>query len=126
MNTWLFSFCLQVMRDERNFGDRRAAADEAARMVAYIREDEQIHVAYLQSALSELRSFTIKTLDGRSIPGARLLDPLWEGFVKFHAVDTLAHNRAQNQAAIEQALRALPEGEQRLARFNALSDPALS
>lgn len=95
-------------------------------MVAYIREDEQIHVAYLQSALSELRSFTIKTLDGRSIPGARLLDPLWEGFVKFHAVDTLAHNRAQNQAAIEQALRALPEGEQRLARFNALSDPALS
>lgn len=121
-----FSFCLQVMRDPRNFTDRRAAADEAAQMVEYIREDEQIHVAYLQTALSELRSFTIRTLDGRGIPGEKLLDPLWEGFVKFHAVDTLAHNRAQNQAAIEVALRAMPEGEQRLARFNALSDRPLS
>lgn len=118
-----FSFCLQVMRDPRNFSDRRAAADEAARMVEYIREDEQIHVAYLQTALSELRSVSIRMLDGRLIPGEKLLDPLWEGFVRFHAVDTLAHNRAQTQAAIEQTLLALPQGEQLLARFNALSDP---
>ena len=116
-----FSFCLQVMRDPRNFTDRRAAADEAARMVEFIREDEQIHVAYLQTALSELRSFTLKTLDGRRIPGDRLLDPLWEGFVRFHAVDTLEHNRAQNFAAIEQALQAMPDAQSRLNHFNTLN-----
>ncbi len=116
-----FSFCLQVMRDPRNFADRRAAADEAARMVAFIREDEQIHVAYLQTALSELRSLTFKTLDGRRIPGERLLDPLWEGFVRFHAVDALEHNHAQTRSAIESTLRSQPEGAQRLAVFDALS-----
>jgi hypothetical protein len=115
-----FSFCLQVMRDPRNFADRRAAADEAARMVAFIREDEQIHVAYLQTALSELRSFTFITQSGQGLPGARLLDPLWEGFVRFHAVDALEHNRAQTRAALEATLKALPEGERLWLEFEAI------
>jgi hypothetical protein len=115
-----FSFCLQVMRDPRNFADRREAAEEAARMVAFIREDEQIHVAYLQTALSELRSFTFRALDGARIPGQRLLDPLWEGFVRFHAVDALEHNRAQTRAALETTLKALPEGERRWQEFEAI------
>ena len=89
-------------------------------MVAFIREDEQIHVAYLQTALSELRSFTFRSLDGARIPGQRLLDPLWEGFVRFHAVDALEHNRAQTRAALETTLKALPDGERRWREFEAI------
>jgi hypothetical protein len=74
-------------------------------------------VAYLQTALSELRSFTFRTLDGRSLPGKMLLDPLWEGFVRWHSVDTLEHNRAQTRAAIEAALSQLPQAQDKLRAF---------
>jgi hypothetical protein len=115
-----FSFCTRVMRDPACFVDRRDTAEQAAVMVERIREDEQIHVAYLQSAISELRSFTFKTNDGRRIPGERLLDPLWQGFVRWHSVDTVQHNRAQARAAIEATLRAMPQGEAKLQAFLAL------
>src|SRR5262249_23655775 len=59
-----FAFCQSVMRDPANFRDRRAEAAHAADLVERIRTDEAIHVAYLTTALSELRSFTIKTIDG--------------------------------------------------------------
>jgi len=112
-----FSFCLQVMRDPESFGDRPQAAEQAAVMVERIRADEQIHVAYLQTALSELRSFTFLTLDGRRLPGKMLLDPLWEGFVRWHSVDTLEHNRAQTRAAIEVTLSQLPQAQEKLRAF---------
>ena len=53
-----FAFCQAVMRDPANFRDRPQAAAHAAELVERIRTDEAIHVAYLTTALSELRSFT--------------------------------------------------------------------
>jgi outer membrane murein-binding lipoprotein Lpp len=46
-----------------------------------------------------------------------LLDPLWEGFVRWHSVDTLEHNRAQTRAAIEAALSQLPQAQDKLRAF---------
>lgn len=63
-----FSFCIEVMRDPENFKDRRAAADHAAALVARIRTDEAIHVGYLQTAISELRSFTISDAGWKNHP----------------------------------------------------------
>src|SRR5262249_28572360 len=65
-----FSFCTGLMRSSEVFRDRRAAAGHAAELVERIRTDEAIHVAYLQTFVSELRSFTIKKLDGGRIKGA--------------------------------------------------------
>ena len=115
-----FTFCTRVMRDPKCFADRRAAAEAAAVMVERIRADEQIHVAYLQTALSELRSVTFRTLDGRRVPGKALLDPLWDGFVRWHSVDTLQHARAQTRDAIESAVKALPRGDALWGEFVAL------
>lgn len=116
-----FSFCTRVFREPSLFTDRREAAEQAAVMVERIRTDEAIHVAYLQTAVSEMRSLTFRTLDGGRIRGDSLLDPLWQGFVQWHSVTTVEHSRAQTRAAIEKALSQLPDAAARLAEFNALS-----
>jgi hypothetical protein len=101
-----FAFCCQVLRDPANFRTRRAEAEEAARVVERIRQDEQIHVAYLQAALSELRSFTIKTLDGRKIAGAELLDPLWNEMVDWHGRRERELSRARAREEIARQVTA--------------------
>ena len=115
-----FSFCTRVLREPQLFSDRREAAEQAAVMVERIRTDEAIHVAYLQTAVSELRSFTFKTLDGGPVAGKDLLDPLWQGFVHWHSVTTVEHSRAQTRAAIEAAVGRLPEARRKWAEFVAL------
>ena len=116
-----FSFCIKVMRDPQLFGDRREAADRAAAMVERIRADEAIHVAYLQTAVSELRSFHLKGVDGSVIQGASVIDPVWQGLVHWHSVTTVDHAQAQARLAIEATLNALPDGQTKLAQFNVLS-----
>lgn len=119
-----FSFCMQVMRAPELFRDRRAEAERAAILVERIRQDEAIHVAYLQTAVSELRSFTFRTPEGARVQGKAFIDPIWEGMVHWHSVTTLEHARAQTQAAIADQLLALPEGAKHLATFDALEERA--
>lgn len=73
-----FSHCCRLLRDPDLFVDRREAAERAAVIVERIRQDEAIHVAYLQAFLSELRSFTFRTQGGGAVKGARLFDPVWD------------------------------------------------
>ena len=119
-----FSFCTQVMRAPELFGNRRAEATHAAVLVERIRQDEAIHVAYLQTAVSELRSFIFRTPDGRRVAGSVFLDPIWEGMVQWHAVTTVDHARMQTRAAIAEQLLSLPDGTKHLATFDALEQRA--
>ncbi len=119
-----FSFCCTVMRDPDNFADRRMNAEQAARMVERIRTDEAIHVAYLQTAISEMRSFRFKTVDGGTIEGAKMIDPIWEGMVHWHAVTQADFSRAQTHETVSKLLLALPNGAALLAQFEALDDLA--
>jgi hypothetical protein len=120
-----FALCCRVFRDPELFTDRRDAAELAARMVERIRTDEAIHVAYLQMAVSELRAFTIKTVDGRQVKGAEIIDPLWAKMVEWHGLTErdLAHERTR--AAIEQQVLAArgEAGRELLARLDALGEP---
>jgi hypothetical protein len=115
-----FSFCTRVMREPSLFRDRRAGAEHAAVLVERIRQDEAIHVAYLQTAVSELRSFTFKAADGGRVPGKAFIDPIWNGMVQWHSVTTPDHGREQTRAAIGARLEALPDGKRRLDAFDAL------
>jgi hypothetical protein len=119
-----FSFCTQVMRAPELFPKRRAEAERAAILVERIRQDEAIHVAYLQTAVSELRSFTFRTAEGAQVAGKAFIDPIWEGMVHWHAVTTVDHARAQTRSAIADQLLALPEGTRQLAAFDALEERA--
>lgn len=115
-----FSFCTRVMRSHDLFGERRAAAEQAAVLVERIRQDEAIHVAYLQTTVSELRSFTFRTADGGRVMGKAFIDPIWNGMVHWHAVTTPEHSRTQTREAIAAQLLAAPNGAKRLAVFDAL------
>ena len=122
-----FAFCCAVLRDPANFRDRRAEAEQAARIVERIRQDEQIHVAYLRAALSELRSFTLRAATGGAAPGAQILDPLWSQMVDWHGRRERELARERARAEIEcQAVEKLGAAKARdlLERFDALGEPA--
>jgi hypothetical protein len=115
-----FAFCTDVMRDPDNFADRRAAALHAAELVDRIRQDEAPHVGYLAVIISELRSFTFKTLDQKRISGAAMIDPVWRGMVQWHAVTNADYGREQERKELTGVLAAQPNGRDLLQRFNAL------
>ena len=115
-----FSFCQAIMRDPANFADRRSAATHAADMVERIRTDEAIHVAYLATVISELRSFTLKTVDGGAVAGASVIDPVWEQMIEWHAVTAAEFGREQSREQILSRLKSKPNGPALAASFDAL------
>lgn len=115
-----FSFCTRVIRDPENFRDRRDAACQAAELVDRIRQDEISHVGYLTTAISELRSFTFHGVGGARIPGCQLIDPVWQGMVRWHAVANADHSRKSAHESILSRLRREPNGKDLQLRFEAL------
>lgn len=115
-----FKFCTTVMRDPENFRNRRSAALHAADIVDRIRQDEAPHVGYLTDVISELRRFTFRTVDGGSVSGMRMIDPLWRGMVHWHAVTNFEHDREQNRADLVKRLETQPGGRELVRRFDAL------
>ena len=115
-----FSFCTTVMRDPANFGDRREAAMHAAELVDRIRQDEAPHVGYLTAVISELRSFTFRTVDGGRIKGSEMIDPLWKGMVHWHAVTRADADIAETRQELVAALAQRTNGAELIARFDAL------
>lgn len=119
-----FAFCCEIMRDKEAFAGRREQAEEAASMVERIRTDEAIHVGYLQTTISEMRSFTFKTVDGGTVKGKDLIDPIWEGMVNWHAVTQAEFSKTQMRDTIRAKLEAMPDGAKLFAQFEALGDMA--
>src|SRR5215469_1364474 len=118
-----FSFCQRIMRDPANFADRRPAANHAADVVERIRTDEAIHVAYLATVISELRTLTIKTVDGKTMSGAELIDPVWNQMIEWHAVTNAEFARNQSRDAITARLKSKPNGAALAATFDSLEFP---
>lgn len=115
-----FAFCTAVMRDSGNFTDRRPEAMHAAEIVERIRTDESIHVAYLQTFVSELRSFTFKADSGAHVAGHTLIDPVWEDMTQWHGETNADFARAQTRDDIETLFRARHDGAMLAAQFDAL------
>ncbi len=115
-----FAFCTSIMRSPEVFLDRRQAALHAAELVERIRTDEAIHVAYLQSFVSEMRSYTIKALDGSRIKGSQLIDPIWEGMIHWHSVTQAEFGQAQAREAIMARIKRQANGPTLLSQFDAL------
>lgn len=115
-----FRFCTDVMRDPANFRDRREVALHAAELVDRIRQDEAPHVGYLTVVISELRSFTFRTVNGGTVKGAALIDPVWRGMVEWHSLANADFQREQTRAALHALLGAKPDGAALIRHFDAL------
>ena len=78
-----------------------AAPEAAGAMVGYIQADESPHVEYLRTALSGLRARTLRTVDGKTLPGREVVDGLLHRTLR-----TLTHNRPREQREdIRESLR---------------------
>ncbi len=116
----VFDYYSTLFRDPELFTDRRENAEWAAVIVDRIRQDEAAHVGYLQLVLSELRASTIRTVDGREVPGSQIIDPIWTRMVHWHAVENPKLQREQSRKDVEARILAHADGERILAEFRAL------
>jgi hypothetical protein len=110
-----FDHCCRLLRDPALFTDRRAAAEHAADLVDRIRQDETIHVRYLQVFLSELRQFSF----GPGLKGAAFIDPIWDRVRGFVQPERRREMHAAIAAEAEAKLGA-EQARQFLAAFDAL------
>jgi hypothetical protein len=117
-----FSFNCNFLRDRETFKDKRSEAELAATMIERIRTDEAIHVAYLQTTVSEMRSFTFKTVDGGTIAGKDLIDPIWEGMVTWHGITQSDLARTQSQEEIHARIGSLANARQVLSAYESNDD----
>lgn len=116
-----FSFYESVIGNEEVFTDRRNESANAIRLIDRIRQDESVHVAWLRAAISEFRSSTIKTVSGDRMPGAEILDPVWERMVHWHAVEMHEATREANRQQMKRNILAALGGESVLQKFEALA-----
>lgn len=118
-----FAFNEDVMRDPQLFTDRRAQADSAADIVARIRQDEDVHVAYLQTALSEFRSFTVRTPQGQEVPASEVFDQPWEDLRYRSGVLQPRQMRKEMEVVMQQRILTEPSGEQIFEQYKELETP---
>jgi hypothetical protein len=114
----VFAWAEELLSDP----DLVAGDGESARLVSYIRQDEAPHVAYLATALTEMRDRTFIGESGRTIPGTEVIGTLWERGL----ADSLGGRREQNLRVavreVELALEQHPRGDDILEGFHALGD----
>ncbi len=101
-----------------------AGEGEAARLVSYIRQDEQPHVEYLRTALTEIRDRMLIGESGRRVRGRDVVAELWERGL----ADSLGPRRERNvQFAVAEVERAVERNPRRgaiLDEFHALGAAA--
>jgi hypothetical protein len=97
-----------------------AGDGEAARIVSYIRADEAPHVAYLRTALTEMRDRTFVGASGRRYAGSELIGRLWERALAQSMGQARLESRAIQLRAVEHALEGHPRAASILQQFHAL------
>jgi hypothetical protein len=92
----------------------------AASTIDHIRIDEEIHVNYLQTALAELSTLTIRKTDGTTLPGAELVMVACRSAVDNQTGDRFDRILAYRYAQIRRELLDREGGDQLIAEFDAL------
>jgi hypothetical protein len=97
----VFQWGLDVLSNE----EISAAPGEAARMVSHIRQDESPHVEYLRAALSELSARTIRTVDGKTLPGRDVVRGMLHRILAQTTRNRPKEQRERSQEALAEALK---------------------
>lgn len=86
--------------------DLCAGDGEAARIISYVAADETPHVAWLQTALSEMRDRTWVGANGSTYDGAEMISLLWDKALH----DSLLLRRSENLAFTLREIELATEG----------------
>ena len=119
-----FAMTETLLLDPDLFTGRRKEAEHAAKIVDRIRTDEAIHVASLRLYLGELCSVNFKAVDGGTIPGKDVVDTLWQEIVHWAIAEQPRLIAEQKKKRMTERVLSHDDGEEILARFNALEDEA--
>ena len=115
-----FQFSMNIAACEELFKDRRDDALLAAEMVRRIRQDEAVHVAYLNLIVSELRTFTFNTEKGE-ILGSDFIDSHWDKMVKWHGEEIHHELKDQRVEIVEETLKSQENAESVIESFHRLA-----
>jgi len=112
-----FTWARQVLRDS----SCSLAPEFAPRMVEYITADENIHVAYLQCALAEVRARTLRGGDGATLSGAAVIDSVCARMLRVNS-DTARRERMLRfrMKQIDQELGRRADGQRLREQFAAV------
>ena len=97
-----------------------AAPDAAAAMVGHIRADENPHVEYLRTALSEVRARTLRTVDGKTIAGRAVVDALLHRILREITRSRPSEQREDVRANLVEAMKSATTPAALLEQFDAL------
>ena len=115
-----FQFSMYIAACEELFQDRRDDALLAAEMVRRIRQDEAVHVAYLNLIVSELRTFTFKTEKGELL-GSDFIDSHWDKKVKWHGEEIHHELKDQRIEIVEETLKNQDNADSVIESFHRLA-----
>ena len=116
-----FQFYEEVIGSPDTFIDKPKESQHAIDLINRIRLDESVHVAWLRSAISEFRSFNVRTIEGDLVTGAEIVDPVWTKMVRWHAIDMHEYVRPAAKAALKEELLAVENGNQIFEEFESLA-----
>lgn len=100
-----------------------AAPEAAGTMVGHIRADENPHVEYLRTALSEVRARTLRTVDGRTLPGRTVVDGMLHRILRDLARNRPREQREDLREGLVAAMQAAAKPAALLEEFDALDTP---
>ncbi len=98
-----------------------AQPERAGAMIGYIRADESPHVEYLRTALSEARTLTVRTEDGRELSGRTVVDGLMHHVLKRMIETRPREQRDDMRGSVLAAIEAGEAGKSLLEEFDALA-----
>ena len=107
---------------EQLLSDPEVSADpeRAGAMVRYIRSDENPHVEYLRTALSELGARTVRTVDGKTLPGHTVVHGLLHATLRGLTRERRQEQRADIRDNVLEAMKQHANPAGLLERFDAL------
>ncbi len=103
-------------------GDASCAVDPAfaTRIIGHIRADEEIHVAYLQTALAEVAVRTVRRTDGTTLSGASLVHAACAAAVSAQTGDRFERILAYRYSQVREELMTFADGDALLEEFDSL------
>jgi len=97
-----------------------AAPEAAGNMVRFVRSDEKPHVQYLRTALSELRTRTLRSVDGGTLAGREVVDGLLHRILREITKNRPREQREDIRESLIEAMQSAADPKALLEEFDAL------